>query len=343
MITSIILFLNCLFVVGHASQRDNNNIVGEISQTNVVPPEGGRIAHGRYVIPAGTLNVIITKEKGAWLTVGDNTELVIDGNIYLEGNSLRNCDIIRVTGRNVCIHGKGSIVGDRWTHKGDDGEWGMGINFFRATNATLSGLTIKDCWGDCVYVGKKSGNVLIEDCHLDRGRRQGISVTYADSVTIRNCKISNVSGTMPQYAIDIEPNMNCTVNYVLIENVEATNCEGGFRTTVPNAGVGNATIGNVEIRNCRVSANSRYPIHLNRCTTGTVEGCTIDATNDRASIYANYVEDLKICNNTLNVDVQLLASIKNKAKKLVGKNGYSTIRVVHGSANWVKNNKIIEK
>jgi hypothetical protein len=147
---------------------------------------------------------------------------------------------------------------------------------------------------------------------------------------------------MPQYAIDIEPNRNCTVNYVLIENVEATNCEGGFRATVPNAGVGNASIGHVEIRNCQVSANSRFPIHLNRCATGTVEGCTIDATNERSSIYANYVDDLKVNNNTLNVEVQLLSSIKNKAKRLVGKDGYSTIRVVHGSAKGVKNNTIIE-
>ena len=166
-----------------------------------------------------------------------------------------------------------------------------------------------------------------------------------------NCQfwILHGGGGIKEYIANLVNNLekvdheNEYVLYVLIENVEATNCEGGFRATVPNAGVGNASIGNVEIRNCRVSANLRYPIHLNRCATGTVEGCTIDATNDRASIYANYVEDLKICNNTLNVDVQLLASIKNKAKKLVGKNGYSTIRVVHGSANGVKNNKIIEK
>lgn len=329
MVISIILFLSCLFTPLS-------------DKANEVPSNGGCISNGRFVIPAGEHIVKISKEKGAWLTVGDNTELVIDGNIQLEGNGLRNYDIIRVTGRNVRIHGKGSITGDRWTHKGEDGEWGMGINFYKATHATLRGLTIKDCWGDCVYIGRKSGNVLIDNCHLDHGRRQGISVTYADSVTIRNCTISNVSGTMPQYAIDIEPNRNCTVSYVLIENVVATNCEGGFRATVPNAGVGNAVIRTVEIRNSRVSAQSRYPIHLNRCATGTVEGCIIDATNERPCINANEVENLKICNNTLNVDTQLLASIKNKLREWVGRKN-SVIRVANGSDKGVKDNKIVEK
>ena len=162
-------------------------------------------------------------------------------------------------------------------------------------------------------------------------------------MTISNCSIADISGTNPQYAIDIEPNKRCVVDNVLIRNVIVTNCEGGIRATVPNKGIGNALVGSVDIRNCHVSAKSRYPVHLNRCAIGTVEGCTIDATNDRSSIYANYVENLKVCNNTLNVDVQLLSSIRNKAKELVGKNGYSTIRVVHGSANGVKNNIINEK
>ena len=311
-------------------------------ETEIVPPEGGYIAHGRFVIPAGDYMVRISAEKGTWLTVGDSTELIIEGNVKLEGNKWRSCDIIRVTGSNVLIHGNGSIVGDRMTHLGEEGEWGMGILFRGATDVTLNGLTIKDCWGDCVYVGKNSGKVTIENCCLDNGRRQGVSVTDADSVIIRNCTIANVSGTFPQYGIDIEPNRNCTVNYVLIENVDVTDCEGGIRAIVPKDGVGNAEIGTVEIRNCQVSAKSRYPIQLTLCKTGTVEECTIDATNERPSINANAVENLTICNNTLNVDTLLLASVKNKLKKWVGRK-HAVIRVANGSDEGVKNNKINEK
>jgi hypothetical protein len=188
-------------------------------------------------------------------------------------------------------------------------------------------------------VGKQSKNIRIKNCRLDNGRRQGISITSADSVFIKDCTISNVSGTNPQYGIDIEPNKNRSVHYVLIENVNVVNCKGGIRALVPKAGIGNATIGTVVIRKCRVSAKSRYPIHFSVVKTGTVEGCTIDATNERPSINANYVEHLKVCNNTLNVDVKLFASIKNNLRKWVGRK-HAVIRVANGSDEGVRDNKI---
>lgn len=326
----------CLFVILNLLFAP---IKGEV---NEVTANGGYIDNGRYVIPDGDHFVRIAKEKGAWLTVGDNTELIIEGNILLEGNDFRNCDIIRVTGRNVLVHGKGSIVGDKFTHTGNEGEWGMGIRLRNASNATLRGLTIKNCWGDCIYVGNKSEKITIENCLLDNGRRQGISVTSADSVVIRNCTISNVHGTKPQYAIDIEPNKNCTVNDVLIENVEAVNCEGGFRALTYKVDERRAVIGSVEIRNCRVSANSRYPIHLNKCQQAVVEHCVIDGSNDRPSVYANHVDELKVRNNTLNVYVRWLSSVKNKAKGIVGVDTYSPIQVDHSPTKCIENNKIVE-
>lgn len=309
---------------------------------DVVPASGGHISNGRFVVPEGDLLVKTRSERDAWLIVGDNTELIINGNIQLEGNGLSCCDIIRVTGKNVIIRGKGSIAGDKFTHTGSEGEWGMGIHFRGASNATLSGLTIKNCWGDCIYLSKNSNNIRIENCRIDHGRRQGITIVSADSVFIKKCTISNVSGTMPQYGIDIEPNRNCSVNYVLIDNVNVTNCEGGIRAIVPKAGIGSATIGTVVIRKCRVSAKSRHPIQFTACKTATVDGCIIEATNERPCINANYVENLKICNNTLNVDMQLLSSIKNKLRQVVGRKN-SVIRVANGSDKGVKNNKIVKK
>lgn len=302
--------------------------------------DGREVKNGKLIISEGSYLLRVKANGGACLIIGNNTELVINGTLTLAPNDFKQYDMIRIVGKNVKIHGSGTLVGDKFTHTGKEGEWGMGINFNKATDVTLNGLTIKDCWGDCVYVGKKSGNVTIENCQLDNGRRQGISVTDADSVFVKNCTIMNISGTNPQYGIDIEPNRKCSVNYVLIDNVDVTGCEGGIRATVPNAGVGNASIGSVEISNCRVSAKSRYPIHLIRCVTATVKGCTIDASNDMPSIYANYVEKFEVSDNTINVSVKLFSSIKNKLKKWVGKSSYSVIRVVHGSNKGVKNNRI---
>lgn len=345
MITTFILTLHCLFlnVTGINNDMDLQGSTYRIHDGDVSMFDGREIKNGTLLISEGKYLLQVKKEGDACMKIGDNTELVIDGTLHLTSNGFKSYDMIRVVGSHVKIHGKGSIIGDRFIHTSNEGEWGMGINFQKASHTTLSGLTIKDCWGDCIYVGKQSRHILIENCHLDNSRRQGVSVTFADNVTIRNCKITNISGTNPQYAIDIEPNRKCSVNNVFIENVNVTNCEGGFRATLPNKGIGNAMIGRVEIRNCRVSAKTRYPIHLNRCKQAIVERCTIDATNDRSSIYANYIDNLRVCDNTLNVDVQLLSSVVNKIKELVGKSVYSAIRVVHSPVKVIKNNNIIEK
>lgn len=304
--------------------------------------DGREVRNGKLIISEGNYLLRVKANGDACLIIGDNTELVINGTLTLAPNNYAQYDMIRIVGKNVKIHGSGTLVGDKFTHTGKEGEWGMGIEFRGASNATLSGLTIKNCWGDCVYVGKKSGNVTIENCQLNNGRRQGISITEADSVIVRSCTISNISGTNPQYGIDIEPNRNCSVNYVLVDSVEIVNSEGGIRALVPSAGIGNAFIGTVVIRRCRLSAKSRYPLHFSVCKAASAEECVIEATNERPSINANYVENLSISNNTLNVNTKLSASIKNQLKKLVGRKN-SVIRVANGSDKGVKNNTINEK
>lgn len=284
MIISIILFLSCLFAPLQ-------------SDVKVVPSNGGHIANGRYVIPEGEHVVKITKEKGAWLTVGDNTELVIDGNIQLDGNGLSSCDIIRVTGRNVRIHGKGSITGDRRTHKGKDGEWGMGIRLHGANDVTLEGLTISDCWGDCIYIGGKTERVTIDGCVLRGSRRQGISITNANCVTVSDCRIANISGTNPQYAIDIEPNKRCVVDSILIKNIIVSNCEGGIRAIIGKKEVGYARIGKVEILDCHVMANSRHTIHFAGCDQATVSDCMIETRKGEKPILSRLVGKLTEKNN----------------------------------------------
>lgn len=284
MIVSVIIILSCL-------------LASPSGEASIVSSDGGSVANGRFVIPEGNHIVKITKEKGAWLTVGDNTELVIDGNVRLEGNGFSSCDIIRVTGRNVRIKGKGSIVGDRDTHKGKNGEWGMGIRLHGATDITLSGLTIKDCWGDCIYIGGRSKNIKIDNCVLRGSRRQGISMTKADGVTVSNCRIADISGTNPQYAIDIEPNKHCVVDNVLIRNVTVTGCEGGFRAVIGKKAFGNARIGKVEIRNSHVMAKTRHTLHFAGCEQAIVRDCIIETRKGERPIHSRHVGNLTEKNN----------------------------------------------
>lgn len=293
-------------------------------------------------IECGHYMVKAKKNRDACLTLSDNTELILMGIIQILPNEYPMYDIIKVKGENINIHGKGTIVGDKHTHLGTDGEWGMGIRFHGAINSSVRDLTIKDCWGDCIYVGGNSKNVLIENCMLDHGRRQGISVTKADGVTIRNCRISNVSGTNPQYAIDLEPNKNDTVDNVLIDNVKIENCEGGILAT-RGLKSEKTTIGSFIIRNCSLSVLSRFPIRIRRSRSALVENCIINATNKTPSIYSENINHVVIRDNTINIENSFVSSVKNQIKQLSGKGSYKPIKVVGASKKTVNNNKIFEK
>lgn len=299
MIITVLLVLSCLFLndTGNDSIVDLQGKTCQIMDGDVSMFDGREVKNGTLVIAEGSYRLQVKKEGGACLRIGDNTEVVINGRLALAPNCFKSCDMIRIVGSHVKIHGKGSITGDRYAHLSRKGEWGMGIHLDGASHVTVSGLTIADCWGDCIYIGGDSKNIEISDCHLRGSRRQGVSIVKADSVTISNCRIADISGTNPQYAIDIEPNKRCVVDNVLIENVTVTGCEGGFRAIIGKEEFGNARIGKVEIRNCNVMAKSRQTIFLGGCEQGVIEDCTIETRKGEKPILLRKTGDVSEMNN----------------------------------------------
>jgi hypothetical protein len=278
-----------LNVLGTNSVIDLQGKTYKIANGDVSMFDGREVRNGTLVISEGNYLLRVKKEGGACLVIGDNTELVIDGRLKLAPNRFKSCDMIRIVGSHVKIHGKGSIIGDRHTHTGREGEWGMGIRLAGARDASVNGITIADCWGDCIYIGGGSKNIRIANCLLRGSRRQGLSITNAKNVTISHCQIANISGTMPQYAICIEPNKRCIVDNVVIENVTVTGCEGGFRAVLGKSTFGNARIGKVEIRSCHVSAKSRHTIHFAGCEQAVVTNCVIETRQGEKPILTRHI------------------------------------------------------
>lgn len=248
----------------------------------------------------------ITLEKGDYvakvtvnfpaLSIKSNTDVILNGTIKLKPNGLDQYYIVNLSGANIKLSGSGQIIGDKFSHTGTTGEWGMGVNVSAGENVVISDITIKECWGDCIYVGNSSKNVTIENCTLIDGRRQGISVTSANGVIIKNCNISNVNGTAPQYAIDIEPNKGESVDNVLIDNVKAINCFGGYQTY---GRAKDARIGIVTIRNSSVErSKSKYPICLIRGEEIIMENCYVDS-DDRSSVLVQEIEKVIANKNTM--------------------------------------------
>lgn len=250
----------------------------------------------KVVIEEGDYSVSAKSFQPA-LTIGSNIELIINGNIRLIPNEYKGCYVLNIKdASNVTVSGRGCIFGDKHTHKGKEGEWGHGINVGGSENITIHDFNVKDCWGDCIYVGNSSKNVSIRNCKLDNGRRQGISVTSADGVTIEDCVITNVSGTDPQAAIDIEPNHKETVDNVIIRNIHCENCYGGIESWRPE----DARIGTMTIEGCTViKSQKRWPVGISYAEKARIENCTIDADN-RTAILASHINDVLIINNKIN-------------------------------------------
>ena len=292
------------------------------------------------IIDKGTYVVKATHEEDACLTVCSNTELVVNGSIELLPNSLSMCDIVRLEGENIVLRGKGQIVGDKHTHTGTEGEWGMGVRISHAQNVRVSGLTIKNCWGDCIYINKHSKNVVIDGCILDHGRRQGISIVCADGVTISKCKITNVGGTNPQYGIDIEPNSKDFVDNVRIEHVTITQCKGGITTKGRIKDRKQIQIGSVYITDCEISSTHRIPLRLRTTKKVTVRNCKIYSPSDLNAVLADGVDTLTLENNQIEFDKGLVASAKRYLKALKNGEDIQPIKVINCIKQTIHHNRI---
>lgn len=292
------------------------------------------------IIGEGAYTVEAKHEEDACLTVCSNTEMVLNGSITLMPNSFLKCDVIRLEGENIILRGKGQIVGDKFTHTGTEGEWGMGIRISNAKNVTVAGLTIKNCWGDCIYINKQSKNVVIDGCRLDHGRRQGISVICADGVTIRKCVITNVGGTNPQYGINIEPNAKDYVDHVKIDHVTIAQCKGGITTLGRKRNWKHIQIGSVHITDCDISSTKRIPLRLRTTKNVTVRNCRIHSPYDINAVLADGVDNIQLVENHIEFDDNLIASAKRFLKTIKAGEEILPIKVSNCIKQNIKNNQI---
>ncbi len=262
----------------------------------------------RVTIEKGNYLIKLSNYNKTGITVPSKTNLIIDGSIKLVPNNLENYIIVDAKGNEITISGKGSIIGDKENHMGSTGEWGMGI-YVNGKNIHIRSITIKDCWGDCIYVGNKSKNVYIDNCLIDNGRRQGISITCARNVYVMNCVIKNVHGTAPQYAIDIEPNQGDTVLNIFIHSIQIHNCVGGITAY---GGAKNAYLSDLFIYDCSVDENVKQnSFQFYKLDKMVLKNCT--AKNDKRKIIFDHINNLETRSNTVNgrTNMETYTSCKN--------------------------------
>ena len=230
-------------------------------------------------LPDGQVYKASTEEGRDIVHVPSNTDVVLHGTIKMEGSSEESYSIFCVDGaENVSFSGDGTIIGDRATHTGETGEWGMGINIVGSRNVHVTGLTIRDCWGDCIYVGRSNGvessNVEIDNCLLTGSRRQGISVVACYGAEMHDLEIRDIRGTDPQAAIDVEPNAGDTCSGAWIRNVTVRNCYLGIIGTTPGDAVSEIT--DIHIEHCDIESEV-LGLNAEKCSLFDVKHTSVKA------------------------------------------------------------------
>lgn len=291
--------------------------------------------HNKILIEKGEYQVSAYKNADRCLNIGSNTEVIFNGTVRLKPNDFPNYSVISIAGDNIVLKGSGCVIGDKMNHVGNAGEWGMGINLWGAKNVSIKGLTVKECWGDCIYIGGSTENVIIEKCTLDNGRRQGVSITSGNEVKIRNCVISNVSGTVPEYAIDVEPNANNRCDNIVIDKVTVNDCKGGF--LVYGKAV-NAQVGMVIIRKSSPSGDGKPALGIVGCDNAIVEECTISQNNSPKVVVCREVKSLAIKGNTIHQKKSAGFRLKKTAKRIVGRSEAGPICVTNCEKSVVEKN-----
>lgn len=180
---------------------------------------------------------LMINDKGLLLRSNQKLVFLQGSQLILKSTNKGSYSMIFLNGvENVVIQGP-KLVGDRVTHKGTQGEWGMGIKINNSKGVKIYDVNISRCWGDGIYIsGNQTDDIQVFDGFLNSNRRNGISIVSGQNIHLKNLSIENTNGAWPMAAIDIEPNSyeKDFLNNILLENIVTKNNTQGISIVLAN-------------------------------------------------------------------------------------------------------------
>lgn len=244
---------------------------------------------GTVLVPDGTYMIDATRAGGAGLDLEADMTIRLSSGAVLKviPNALGGYRLLRIGAPNVAVVG-GTLEGDRAAHLGTTGEHGMGITISGASSVVIEGVTIKEFWGDAIYVTSGARRVSVCDVVTDHNRRQGISIIDVDGMRVTRSTFKNTIGTPPAAGIDFEPNEGNRVNDVVVSGCVTENNGGdGFQIGVPGKHTGTAFITAVVIDGNIVRGNGKDASNI---ATASSYGIEISNTHNHR-ILNNVIEN----------------------------------------------------
>ena len=232
-------------------------------------------------------NCVLRMTKGATLKAMPNS-LARYGVVWLK-------DVV-----NLHVIG-GRIQGERLSHSGRKGEWGMGVWMNSAKSCSVRQTVISDFWGDGICIcsvdpvaGTECQDILLDGIHCDNNRRQGVSVVSAKRVRILNSRFTRTAGTPPSAGIDFEPDPGTAV----VEDCTVTNC------TFDDNVIGVQFVGpcrRVTVAGNQFRGNRSYGVYMIRdVQEGVVDGNMVLQEDDQTTgIHLEAVRGARVTNNVI--------------------------------------------
>ena len=258
-------------------------------------PQGGTL-----YIPPGTYLMAVGQSPKDGVKLKSNMTLWMDAKAVLKAIPTKDSSFAMMKAWSVSrlrVFG-GTLLGERDTHIGTTGEWGMNLDLRDSNSVEVVGLTSKNAWGDGIYVGGKSNsNVSFCGIVADGNRRNGMSIITADGLNVLSSRFTNNGGTSPQAGLDIEPNPNNVAQHIVVADsvfkdnqgpgiALSASCMNCGATNQNNTVRNNEIIGNLgegiyvsfddqTIDNNRIDNSGRAGIRLIRAINSTVHGNTV--------------------------------------------------------------------
>jgi polygalacturonase len=183
------------------------------------------------------------------------------------------------------------------------GQWGMGIDVYDSTNLYIEGVIAMNCFGDGFYFGGSananpvSKNIRVYKVTADLNRRQGLTITSVDGMTIDHSLFKNTDGTNPMAGIDMEPDPGNVVKNVSVTNSVFINNSGAGLMLW--AGPDNQVVNNITVTGNTMSNNTpNYGIWMlnvqdtvvhNNVMQGNLSAIRLEAGTTRVTITNNIV------------------------------------------------------
>ncbi len=251
------------------------------------------------VVPqsSGAYLINATRQGSYGLMLKNDVTVVSAGTLRVIPNAADSYALFRCVLSNGITFTGGVYEGDRTQHTASTGQWGHLLSFLGCSNVTIRNATFRNAWGDGLYLGAPgnytpNSGFVIADNVIDANRRNGISVTIADGLLIKDNVITNTgpgstphTGTPtlsdgPYYGIDFEPNnANETIRNATIDGNEfAGNEGGGMQLGIPGSISGAAPFVKIVVANNDVHDNGSIgqgAVYISKATGITARRNTV--------------------------------------------------------------------